>query len=341
MSEPVKLVSGEPKGVPDILQPLVVKDSQAVSPKSNSSGETLHDDGSSDIPSNGNGTASVSSPVSPNNLNFSNLALDDGDSRPHKGSGDRYHVPFQRGLKQHNEPNTYDPHSRVFGNNHRLGAPYNGRGGAAGFRNSRTWMSPDAQAQQEFLMVRNAMRRMFKHSDVAKWKLSDYVAHREAMVASQAAQLERKVKAKEEALGLCSSMPQEIQQCLQRSGLDGNFDEHENFGRVLGEPTIWCRDWENGKDEIAPWPSLAEQKWEGDDRAKTGVGRFLPLPREEGPPGLLWNQLPVIEQYPIDQICKIPTMEDVYLPVDYYIEPDHEYLWSKDLEQEIDAFLDS
>jgi hypothetical protein len=86
---------------------------------------------------------------------------------------------------------------------------------------------------------------------------------------------------------------------------------------------------------------MAEMKWEGDDRAKTGVGRFLPLPREEGPPGLMWNQLPVIEQYPIDQVCKIPTMEDVYLPVDYKIEEDHEYLWSKELEKDIDAFLES
>jgi hypothetical protein len=340
MNEPAKSVSGEPNGVANILAPLVVKDSEATSPKSNSSGDTLHDDGSSDAPSNGDGTVSVSSPISPNNLNFNTLNIDDGDSRFPKGNGDRYNNPFQRGLKHHNEPHTYGPPARGFGN-HRLGAPYSGRGGAAGFRNSRTWISPDAQAQQEFLIVRNAMRRLFKHSDVAKWKLSDYVAHREAMVASQANQLARKVKAKEKALGITSPMPYELQETLRRFGLDGNFDEQGNFGRVLGEPTIWCRNWEDGKDEIAPWPSMAEMKWEGDDRAKTGVGRFLPLPREEGPPGLMWNQLPAIEQYPMDQVCKIPTMEDVYLPVDYHIEPDHEYLWDKNLEKEIDAFLDS
>jgi hypothetical protein len=34
-------------------------------------------------------------------------------------------------------------------------------------------------------------------------------------------------------------------------------------------------------------------------------------------------------------------MEDVYLPIDYDIEPDHEYLWSKELAKDIDAFLES
>lgn len=58
--------------------------------------------------------------------------------------------------------------------------------------------------------------------------------------------------------------------------------------------TIWCMDWMNGKDDDpAPWPSLAEMKWEGDDRAKTACGRFLPLPREPGAPGIPWGQLHV------------------------------------------------
>jgi len=71
------------------------------------------------------------------------------------------------------------------------------------------------------------------------------------------------------------------------------------------------------------------------------VGRFLPLPREEGPPGLSWNQLPCVEQYPMDQVARVPTLEDILLPVDDQIEEDHEYLWSKDLEKAIDEFLES
>ncbi|KAF1836838.1 hypothetical protein BDW02DRAFT_587065 [Decorospora gaudefroyi] len=314
----------------------------ATSAASNSSRDTLRDDGSSDAHSNGDGALSVNSPISVNDLNFNNLNIQDWDPRFHKSNGNRYKNPFQRGLKHHDSSAYGLPaHESRRDNNNRLGAPYHGRGGAAAFRNSRTWMSPDAQAQQEFLIIRNSMRRLFKHSDVAKWKLSDYVAHREAMVASQANKLARKVKVKEEARHLSPEIPPGTREFLLRCGVEGNFDEQGNFGRVLGEQTIWCEDWENGKDEIAPWPSMAEMKWEGDDRAKTGVGRFLPLPREEGPSGLMWNQLPAIEQYPIDQVCKIPTMEDVYLPVDYDIEPDHEYLWSKELEKEMDALLES
>jgi hypothetical protein len=36
--------------------------------------------------------------------------------------------------------------------------------------------------------------------------------------------------------------------------------------------------------------------------------------------GLPWNQLPCVDQYPIDQVARIPAMEDVYLPVDDQIE---------------------
>ncbi|KAF2829725.1 hypothetical protein CC86DRAFT_367668 [Ophiobolus disseminans] len=185
------------------------------------------------------------------------------------------------------------------------------------------------------------MRRQFRNADVSKWKYADYIAHREAMIASQANRLASKVKAKEDALSnRVPPITQETQQSLNKWGLLGNFNQQGNLGRVLGEETIWCADWLDGKDEVAPWPSLAEMKWEGDDRAKTGVGRFLPLPREEGPPGLAWNQLPCVEQYPIDQVARIPTMEDVYLPVDDQIEEDHEYLWSKDLEKAMDDFME-
>ena len=341
MSDVTKAMAGEGKGKGDnqINLSLIFKNTQGTSPTSTSSEDTLHDDESSDVRSHGDDAATLSSPVSPEGLNFNSLTIVDDDPRFSKGGGDRYNHHFQRGMKQHADAGSYGSPGRDFRGNHRPGAPYSGRGGTSAFRNSRTWMSADAQRQQEFLIVRNAMRRLFKHSDIAKWKLGDYIAHREAMLASQASNLARQVKQKEQARDMALSIPPETEAFLRRCGLDGNYKQVGNFGRVLGEQTIWCHDWENGKDEVAPWPSAAEMKWEGDDRAKTGVGRFLPLPREDGPPGLMWNQLPAIEQYPIDQVCKIPTMEDVYLPVDYHIEPDHEYLWSKDLEQEMDALL--
>lgn len=303
------------------------------SPKSESSGVTLSAEGSSDA----GGPNSFSSPLSPDSLNFEKLSVDPPvvGSPLQSGNVGRYTAPFQRGTKAYNDAGRFSNHNSSFmrgDGSVRANSPFaSGRGG--GFRNSRTWLSPDAQAANEFLVVRAAMRRQFKNSDVAKWKISDYIAHREAMVASKAHALANKV---EELSLQIQPIPAETQQSLNKWGLAGNFDEDGNTGRVLGEQTIWCNDWLNGKDEIAPWPSMAEMKWEGDDRAKTGVGRFLPLPREEGPPGLPWNQLPCVEQYPIDQVARIPTMEDVYLPVDDQIEEEMEYLWSKDLEEAMD-----
>ncbi|KAF1851998.1 uncharacterized protein K460DRAFT_260159, partial [Cucurbitaria berberidis CBS 394.84] len=310
------------------------------SPPSDSSGDTLHQDTSPDDHPNGDGVLSLSSP---NELKLSNLSIDDGGVRFFRGGTDRYSSPFHRGVKSYHDSSSSDPPLRENSrrdSNHRSTTSYSGRAGGSGYRSSRTWMSPDQQAQQEFMVIRNAMRRLFKNSEVAKWKISDYIAHREAIVASQASRLANQVKAKEEAR-ISPVIAPHVQHNLRKWGLEGNFDGHGNLGRVLGEHTIWCDDWMNGKDEVSPWPSMPEMKWEGDDRAKTGVGRFLPLPREEGPPTLQWNQLPVIEQYPIDQVARIPTMEDIYLPVDDQIEPDREYLWSKNLEKDIDAFLES
>jgi hypothetical protein len=320
---------------------------QPTSPTSESSGDTLHDEGSSDVHSVGDGTPSLSSPLSPESLGFDSLVINDAGPHLSKGGVGRYTAPFQRGLKNYNDSNRFNYHSNDIvrrDDKFRAGSPFSGRGGGSngGYRNSRTWMSADAQAMQEYMIIRNSMRRQFKNADVSKWKYNDYIAHREAMVASQANKLAKQVKAKEEALCLrIPPIPQETQQSLNKWGLFGNFNEHGNLSRILGEQTIWCRDWRNGKDDIAPWPSTAESKWEGDDRAKTGVGRFLPLPREIGPPGLAWNTLPCIEQYPMDQVARIPTMEDVYLPVDDQIEDEMKYLWSMDLEEAMDAFLET
>ncbi|KAF2036207.1 hypothetical protein EK21DRAFT_96171 [Setomelanomma holmii] len=313
------------------------------SPASASSGDTLHEDGSSDVRSDGDGAASLSSPLSPNSLDLDKMSLAVSCTRLPKGGVGRYTTPFQRGLKSyetgHSSYASSDAVRRETG--FRASSPFGSRAGSGTYRTSRTWMSQDAQAMQDFLVVRNSMRRQFRNSDVAKWKLADYIAHREAITASDANKLAKMVKAREDALiPRVPPIAQETQQDFNKWGLHGNFDQRGNLGRVLGEPTIWCRDWLNGKDETAPWPSLAEMKWEGDDRAKTGVGRFLPLPREEGPPGLAWNQLPCIEQYPIDQVARIPTMEDIYLPVDDQIEEKREYLWSKDLEKAMDEFMD-
>ncbi|KAL1606696.1 hypothetical protein SLS60_004103 [Paraconiothyrium brasiliense] len=209
-----------------------------------------------------------------------------------------------------------------------------------GFRSSRTWVSEEAQHHQEFVIIRNAMRRLFKNSDVAKWKLHDYTDHKEGMLASKKALLARAVEQKEleRAVQIPHSDPKR-DESITKIMPNANLSMTGNTSRVLGMKTIWCSDWMNGKDEISPWPSLAEMKWEGDDRAKTACGRFLPLPREPGAPTIPWGQLQVIEQYTLDQVQCIPTMEDVYLPVDEIEEEDIPKCLNQDLLDALDESL--
>jgi hypothetical protein len=73
--------------------------------------------------------------------------------------------------------------------------------------------------------------------------------------------------------------------------------------------------------------------------AKTFVGRFFPLPREMGAPGMIWSQLHVVPQHPFDSMRSIPTMEDIYLPVDQIDDSVKYDLIPKDLDDHIEAFF--
>ena len=89
----------------------------------------------------------------------------------------------------------------------------------------------------------------------------------------------------------------------------------DNRSTVLCQKTIWCSKWDLKIDK-APWPTLTELKWEGDDRANTSVGRFLPLPRESGNATVAWHHLRMLPAFEFDEVRKIPTLEDILLPVD-------------------------
>jgi hypothetical protein len=189
------------------------------------------------------------------------------------------------------------------------------------------------------------MRRLFKYSDVAKWKYQDYIAHLEATTKAKQNLARRKLAALEEerrARILQEQTPHSETEYLQtvRRSVDSGLHYEGSLAAVLGVKTIWCMNWMEGKEEVAPWPSFAELKWEGDDRAKTSVGRFLPLPREMGAPGITWAQLQVVEQYELDQVARIPDMEDVYLPVDE-IDDEVKYdLITRDLEEAMEQAME-
>jgi hypothetical protein len=245
--------------------------------------------------------------------------------------------------------------NRFYNNNHFDGQSENGRNGrnfhqpsakyaATGMahRNSHSWLSPENQHMQEFLVIRNSMRRLFKHSDVSKWKFDDYIAHKQSIVESKKRLLAAKIKIREEEEGLkVPARHAGALESLMARIPNNNYGMEPGRSRVLNEKTIWCEGWEAEKEEVAPWPTYAELKWEGDDRAKTGVGRYPPLPRENGAAGIPWNQLQALEQHPLDCVGRIPTMEDVYLPVDEIDDGVKHNLITKDLEIAMDNYLDS
>ncbi|PVI07132.1 hypothetical protein DM02DRAFT_622503 [Periconia macrospinosa] len=222
-----------------------------------------------------------------------------------------------------------------------------GKNQSNGYRSSKSWYSPENQRFHDFQVIRNAMRRLFKKADVAKWTYDDYIKHLEAMLASKSAYLAKILATRErDRIQKLLDQPKFADQTAVKKTMDEFLPNHNptmkgNRSRVLGKETIWCLDWRTGKEEIADWPTLAEMKWEGDDRAKTGVGRFPPLPRERGPPTISWNQLAVIEQYELDEVARIPTLEDVLLPVDEIPLEDMDQFIIGDVIEAIDEYVQS
>jgi hypothetical protein len=339
MAGPFASVSGKPiGGVDDALGRLTTN--IAPSSSSGNSSDTFQGNESS----HDHRERSNISPLSTATLNFDDLKIQNDDFPYPKGGVNRFASSFQHSVGHYHSPSpAYGSPVHHFHRSSFQSGPGNGyQTGGGSPRNTRTWVSEDARAAHEFLIIRNSMKRLFKNSEVAKWKVADYIAHREATRVSAVKKLARQAQDKEDTLSLhIPPISPQQQDMMQRCGLTGNFDQVGNYGRILGEKTIWCKDWQNGKDEIAPWPCMAEFKWEGDDRAKTGVGRYPPLPREQGPDGLPWNQLQAVDQYPLDQIARIPTMEDVYLPVDEIDEEVKYNLVNKELEDAMDKYLDS
>jgi hypothetical protein len=109
---------------------------------------------------------------------------------------------------------------------------------------------------------------------------------------------------------------------------DTRFQNPLNRGTVLAMETIWCPEPNVSWQARAPWPCSSEAKWEGDSRVATESGRFLrwhPLPRlPEGWPG--WQQdykeNPMVDIYHFDEVWPVPTLEDMYLPVDEIEDPE-------------------
>jgi hypothetical protein len=87
-----------------------------------------------------------------------------------------------------------------------------------------------------------------------------------------------------------------------------------NLSPVLCLPTVFTPNYRLGKQFVAPWPSMHEMKYEGDERIATDIlhSRFLGAPRVEGNETVSWQHRNVIEQYPLENFHHIPTALEVF-----------------------------
>ncbi|KAI9706376.1 MAG: hypothetical protein M1836_003381 [Candelina mexicana] len=172
---------------------------------------------------------------------------------------------------------------------------------------SVTWASEEEREHEKFVAIRNAMSRIVPRSDIVPWKYPDWLVHRVAML-----QMRRNIIDRKLTLAVAMAGTVKI-----RSAFGGRKLSLRR-GSVLSLSTIWCP-WSDGVDRAdAPWPGLQEMKWEGDDRARTGVSRFPPMPREPGNETVVWHQLKAIVAWEFDQVRQLPRLgeSEVALPED-------------------------
>jgi hypothetical protein len=153
--------------------------------------------------------------------------------------------------------------------------------------------------------------------------MAEWLEHRQAIKEAQLRQTENRLRSRQEE----RIRPPMLQPF---NGVKFPFER----GFVLSELTMWCPNW-HLKDEMAEWPELQEMKWEGDDRAKTKVGRFLPLCRWRANPTLAWHQCKIVKTYHFDEVWRPPTLEDIVAPVDEIEDLDVVNLINQDILQAI------
>jgi hypothetical protein len=176
--------------------------------------------------------------------------------------------------------------------------------------------------------------------------IHDYMFHTNEMNNAQQRYLERKMNGGESKGNMTNqsyadspeSLPETITKINpafngKKFGVPNPWSKNpSNRGTVLAMETIWCPRPDVFWQPSAPWPCMAEMKWEGDSRVATEYGRFLrwhPIPRVpehwagHNCPG--WNQdykeRSMVEILPFDQVWLIPTLEDILLPVDEIEDP--------------------
>ncbi|KAI9839459.1 MAG: hypothetical protein M1819_002084 [Sarea resinae] len=169
---------------------------------------------------------------------------------------------------------------------------------------SKTW-SPSGKEMDNFFAIQSKLSDIAPNCEAMSWKFQDWLAFRVGILEEEKIAMERKARLMNVSAGKPDIRP----------AFGGLIFDHSR-GAVLCFETIWCRCSIEDERTSAPWPSFLEMKWEGDDRAETGFGRFLGIPREVANETVAWHQLKSAKILEWDRVWPIPQVEGMPAEID-------------------------
>ena len=161
---------------------------------------------------------------------------------------------------------------------------------------SKTWKSSDAKEKDQYGRLSTLLHHFVPESPFVPHSYAVWVQHRASMNAMEMDNMKRNIAIKQSRNTIDAKI-------AINPVLDGKTFT-DNRSAVLSHKTIWAS-WSFPTDTHpeALWPDRTEFQYEGDDRAKSDVGRFLPLPRKPGNETVNWKAREQLQPYrPLDHV---------------------------------------
>lgn len=161
---------------------------------------------------------------------------------------------------------------------------------------SKTWKSSDTKEKDQYARLSTLLHHFVPESPFVPRTYAVWVQHRAAMNAMEMENMKKTIAVKQARNTVDAKIP--IKEALNGKTFT------DNRSAVLAHETIWAS-WSlpSDKHPEALWPDREEFQYEGDDRAKSAVGRFFPLPRKPGNETVNWKAREQLQPYrPLDHV---------------------------------------
>jgi hypothetical protein len=161
---------------------------------------------------------------------------------------------------------------------------------------SKTWKSSDTKEKDQYARLSTLLHHYVPESPFVPRTYAVWVQHRASMNAMELDNVKSDIAIKQSRNTVAAKVP--IKPVL------GGKEFTDNRSAVLSHKTVWAT-WSLPTDEHPEvlWPDRTEFQYEGDDRARSDVGRFLPLPRKPGNETVNWKAREQLQPYrPLDHV---------------------------------------